>query len=138
MCASETVGVVPVRVRYAVWFGPEESDIFDCEVGRKAPDEFVLDPAADYFQFYDRMVVDLEVEERGTLRLVSPRLNESPYYVPGGLILEGEERAAAFAPGGPLANIGSREDDIVVRSRYRTLCFGAQTGVVVLPAPPTQ
>lgn len=112
-----TTVIAPEVKHYVVWYGPIESDIFDCPVADRDPAHYTLDEAADYFRFYDRLEMDWEVDGV-THRLRSEQFNFSAFYVPEGKLLEGAEREAAFR--GSLSWASHQEEIYhAVKTRYR-------------------
>lgn len=108
---------VPKVKHYVVWNGPIHIDQFDNPVTDRDPAHYILDEKADIFRFYDRFELDWEVGG-ATHRLRSEPFNFSSFYVPGGKLLKGAEREAAFS-GKLLWASDQKEIYYVVATRYR-------------------
>ncbi len=135
---SDTKTAVPVLKHFAVWYGPQWDNIFDCRIESRDPAFYEMDPWADYFRFYDRLELDWELNGE-IIKLRSEQFNFSPFYIPGGQELTEEERDAAFGEQGTWRAWASQRDQhMLVRTRHRASVLLPYGEVELLPAASSQ
>lgn len=119
MANQVSTQAAPVLRHYVIWAGKGINDLSGASVPSRDPAQYKLKPGADSFRFYDVLELDVEVDGE-VVRFNSEPRNYSPFYVPGGHFLTGEDRDVAFERHGQALPL-ERDKYLVIRTRYRVV-----------------